>query len=1417
MQERSGSPHSCSGQIRRRPLTAVQHDLLNTNQNGGGQYNIAYEVEIPTRVDPGKWSAALEALHSRHEILRSGIARDGDSWSFFVDPAALVHFETLTRQEFKPSDLLARPIDQSCGSLFRNYLAPTDNGSRAVLIAPHVVADGYTAHLYFRDLITSYFDPARPIECSSNFYDWDDPLLSRLNSDQATKYWRGQLDDVLALFPQGDARPSALTQTLVLSREESQSIRSFAQRAGVSPASVFRASLALLIDRLFVPSSGSILVELQNMRRAGWADMLGCAFSLAPIVVRPEALTKWSDVETVQNLQLAAVNGARRPISQSKLIDLIPSHQRGLFFFFNYQEFTNVSDGSHLYNIKPYDRYADSEVHFVVAEIGERFRLELHAPKWGHADRALLERYRVLCLAAGQRESALKYTSLILPGEDALFEKTQPPRTALPTALSVPELIAEQADSHPAAVAVEMDGVGLSYRELLSVADHFAAQLHEEGVEKDSVVGVSIDRSLELPVVLLAVLRSGGAYLPLDPDYPARRNALALEQSQCGILVTTAAAYEKLQPTRDDLSTWPDKVLFVDDLLQKPPGKERLYSATPVDPKSAAYVIFTSGSTGRPKGAVIEHHALANRLLWMKEHYGLERTDRILQKTPAGFDVSVWEFFLPLISGGTLVMAPPAAHRDASAVLELVKTYRITMLHFVPSMFERFLERVTSSRDLETVRWIICSGEALSIGVLSRFNAVCGDTRLANLYGPTEATIDVSYWDAENRDDRKVPIGQAVWNTRLFVADRYLGMLPRGWTGELLLAGSQLAREYLRDPEQTADRFVSLPTTRERVYRTGDNACVLADGLIDFRGRRDSQVKIGGVRIELGEIEFALQGHSGITACRVIQRRGGENGPLLFAYYVAKKSVSSRELRTYLSARIPGAAVPQAFVELQEIPVTANGKLDRGALPDIQTAPIRGPSYAPPRDDFEAIIVSAIAASLPGVTVGRMDDLFALGLSSVLALGLARNLEHSTGRHVAPTVVLSNPSVAELSKALREENQGHRSVTIPPPGDLRLPAEIAPNAPGGIDRRSATLLTGATGFLGAQLLAALLRETDGPIYCLVRANTPAEAADRLTSALRFQGLDRIHANGRVKAFPCDIGHERLGLSEPVWDQLAREVSSIYHAAARVNAALPYRQLRVPNVVGTQEIIRLAAAREPMALHFISTLSVLTDCEGVSGRLGEESTPELSKLLSAYSVSKAAGEQLIHQAAERGLKCTIHRPGRLGGSESIGAVNPVDFFWLVIRASAILRCVPNDASVVELLPVDLCSDAIVDLGRRVTGEGRVPTYHLFPSRMISWGEVVEAVRVTGLVSDAVPFVEWRARLVQEASVRQSLRPLASMLVDAENLEFCPPFVQIDITATVASLSKKTLLAGVDAGVDYLVKQINFLEASGYLET
>ena len=725
----------------------------------------------------------------------------------------------------------------------------------------------------------------------------------------------------------------------------------------------------------------------------------------------------------------------------------------------------------------------------------------------------------------------------VLPEEERklLLKTWNAMSSAYPDDICIHRLFERQVAQSAEATALAFEDEQLSYAELNKRANCLAHRLIELGVTPDSRVAICMHRSIGLVVGLLAILKAGGAYVPVDPTYPHERQMHILRDAAPSILLADQAGLDALgdEAVADLTVIDPNTSVGHDEENPLVPG---------LTSRHLAYVIYTSGSTGLPKGALNEHRALSNRLDWMQKAYGLSAVDRVLQKTPYSFDVSVWEFFWPLLNGAMLVLAAPEIHKDPDKLLETISRQRVSVLHFVPSMLSAFLQHAAGAATPAALRQIMCSGEALPLSTVQLCRSVFPDVALHNLYGPTEAAIDVTAWTCpKDFAGDLIPIGRPIANTQIYLLDEQRKPVPLGAAGELYIGGVGVARGYLNRPELTAERFVADPFTDDadaRMYRTGDLARYLPDGDIIYLGRNDHQVKVRGFRIELGEIEARLCEHHKVVEAVVTAREDGSGEKRLIAYLTRTDTSPDPNLasvlREFLLDRLPDYMVPAAFVQMDVFPLTPNGKLDRKALPAPDGDSFARRAYEAPFGPIETSLAKLWSEQLGIQDISRNDSFIELGGSSLSAMRLMNRIHDEFGKRMSLGPILTSPSLAAMAARLLVDGENDGDIVIPmqPEGD-GIPIFAVPGAGGGVlvFRELAKALGEDQPFYGIQTIGLDGTQEPPPtVEETARLNIAAMKSVRPSGPYRLLG----HSYGGVVVFEMArqlqaIGDEVAGL------------------------------------------------------------------------------------------------------------------------------------------------------------------------------------------------------------------------------------------------------------------------------------------------
>jgi amino acid adenylation domain-containing protein/non-ribosomal peptide synthase protein (TIGR01720 family) len=1031
------------------PLSFAQERLwfLDRLEPGSTSYNIPARLRLDGPLDVDALERALREIVRRHEVLRTTfLTIDGR-------PQQLVHEEIPLRlpveevagREAAVAEAaaaeMAAPFDLARGPLVRARLlrlAPTAHV--LLLTMHHIVSDGWTKGVLYRELGALYeaFRAGRPSPLGAlplqyaDFAAWQRGWLEGGVLDRQLAYWKQQLAGAPAALelPTDRPRPPVLgtqgaRRRFALPAALGQALKELARREGATLFMTLLAAFDVLLHRWSGQDDVVVGTPTAGRTRPEIEPLIG--FFVNTLVVRAHVAPEASFVDLLGRVREACLGAyAHQDVPFERLVaDLAPERDlaRTPIFqvMFTVQDLTG--EGLRLPSLTLSGVAAETTTSKFDLQLslgdsagGLLGAVEYNADLFDPAtvDR-LIEHYRVLLegIAAAPDQPVGALPLLPAAERHTVVHAWNDTAFAHPTDRLVHEIVAAQAAATPDAVAVSFEGAELTYRAFEERVNQLAHALRRCGVGPDVLVGVAMDRSLELVVALHGVLAAGGAYVPLDPEYPRDRLAFMLEDCRPNVIITQAHLAASLQGLTADA-----------EILHLDPSFAAIASEPTTSPGRAdlgldhlAYVIYTSGSTGRPKGAMNEHRGLQNRLLWMQRAYGLTGGDRVLQKTPFSFDVSVWEFFWPLMSGARLVVARPGGHRDPGYLADLIAVEGVTTIHFVPSMLKVFVDE-PAARGCRSLRRVICSGEALPPALADQLFALDLGAELHNLYGPTEAAIDVTAWQCQP-GARVVPIGRPIDNVRTYVLDERGEPTPIGVPGELYLGGVQVGRGYLNRPELTAERFVKDPFSDApgaRLYRTGDVARWLPDGAIEYRGRTDFQVKIRGFRIELGEIEAALSGHPAVRDVVVVARADGGADARLVAYLVAPgASPTVTELRALLKDRLPEHMIPAAFVVLPALPLTASGKVDRRALPapEVGERLALGEAFASPRSAAEEALCRIWADVLRLPRVGIHDNFFAIGGDSILSIQIVSRAQ-GAGIFLTPRQIFQHQTVAEL-------------------------------------------------------------------------------------------------------------------------------------------------------------------------------------------------------------------------------------------------------------------------------------------------------------------------------------------------------------------------------------------------------------------
>tara|TARA_R110002072_G_scaffold1983_1_gene16193 strand:- start:21068 stop:30205 length:9138 start_codon:yes stop_codon:yes gene_type:complete len=1152
------------------PLAPLQEGILFHHRSSSG--GIAYLTKTLFRFDCKsrleRYLAAYQAVVDRNDILRTAIV-----WEGLPEPVQVVCRSAPLRVEEVQLDLsmgdaaqqlCARfapgnyRFDVSQAPLFRLFIAHDASSDRWLMyqVVHHLIDDQVTNQLV-REEIQACLD-GREGELPAPIHFREFVAQSRLTvtPGEHEEFFVGLLGDVdEATAPfgltdvQGDG--SGIEEAVFwIDSVQGRRLREVGKVAGVSPASLFHLAWGLVLARLSGREDvvfGTVLLGRMHGGR-GFERVLGTCINTLPVRIRVGDEDVQGGLQDTHAQLARLLKHEHAPLALAQRCSAVSGGAPLFSALLNYR-YGRPEGASSLaiegVEVLGFEERTSYPLTLSIDDLGGKFRLvaqvqhPIEASRiCGYMDNAL--RQLADALESGQSESMRDCEVLgAVERRQILIEWNDTQRDYGPKS-SLHRLIESQAARTSQAVAVEFEGRTLSYAELNRRSNQLARFMRLKGVRPGGLVGVFAERSFEMVVALVAVLKSGGAYVPLDPSYPPERLAHMLEDARACIVLAQPNLASQLPPSVKEVyllePSWEAYSDQSSDNLEEISG-----------PHDLAYVIFTSGSTGRPKGAMIEHHSIVNRLQWCQEEYGLCADDRVLQKTQFSFDVSVWEFFWPLMTGARVVLARPDGQRDSAYLVNLIQEAGITIVHFVPSMLRVFLE-AEGLEACSSLSRVLCSGEALSFELQERFFARLPEVELHNLYGPTEAAVDVTYWECRPGDGRRmVPIGRPVANTQVYVLDARMRPVPAGVAGELCIGGVQVGRGYVGRDDLTRERFVPDPYAGSpvaRLYRTGDLVRHLPDGAVEFLGRLDHQVKIRGQRIELGEIEAVLGACPGVRQGLVMAREDTPGDQRLVAYVVAvQEAPSVSQLRERLARELPGYMVPSAFVFMSELPLTASGKVDRKALAKPEGAAL-GEAYAAPCTEAEEVVAKIWAEVLQLERVGRGDNFFELGGHSLLAVSVVERMRRAGLRADVQALFVRPTIEAMAAQAVSEDCAVEVPANLIPGNCHAITPEMLPLvslSQEEIDRVVAAVPGGVSNTQDIYPLAPL---QEGFLF----HHRMDASGDTYVITYQFAFDDRERLDGYLQALQFVVDRNDIFRTAVIWEGLREPVQVVWRGA-----------------------------------------------------------------------------------------------------------------------------------------------------------------------------------------------------------------------------------------------------------------------------
>jgi amino acid adenylation domain-containing protein len=1069
---------------------------------GSTQYNMPGGFELEGALNIGALEQSVRTIIERHEVLRTGyITVDGEPVQnireTFELPLLQTDFSALDEQEQRilikelANEDALKPFDLSKDLMLRvKLITLTENRHVVLFNLHHIASDGWSTGVLIREFSALYnayaqqqANPLAPLRVQyADYAIWHRNWLQGEALDNQLNYWQQQLAGIPQVhsLPLDNPRPSQQTYSgaahaQMFDKELAGAINGLCQAQEVTIFMLLQSAFSLLLGRYSGESDIVIGSPIAGRVHQDVEQLIG--FFVNTLVLRTDlsdnpsfidllARNKQTVVDAYTNqhipfeMLVEAIN-PERDLSHSPLFQVMLSLQ-------NNERLDLGLTGLDHHQLQQQTLSVKLDLELKVSEREDGISLQwLYNKDLFVADTiaTLADNFRRLLKAIVATPKQPVYQLPMLGETQKHSQLTQWNDTATnyPDELCVHRLFESQTLAHPAQVAVSDEQQSLTYQQLNAKSNRLAHHLIECGVKPDAVVGLCIERSTDMLVAVMAILKAGGAYVPLDPEYPQARLKYIMDDTAAQWVISHSSVAQKLPEQGAQILCLDDEQLqqSLQSYSEENPGT----GASGLNQHHLAYLIYTSGSTGQPKGVMIEHQAIVNRLDWMQSQYPLDSNDKVLQKTPYSFDVSVWELLWAVSVGAQLVFAKPQGHKEPEYLKTLIQVQGITTLHFVPSMLKVMLDTVDWSQ-CTSVRQVFCSGEALSPSLVKDYFAVASDAKLHNLYGPTEAAIDVSYFDCDRHEAfNGLPIGKPINNIQLHVLDRYHQLQPVGTPGELHIGGVGLARGYLNQPQLSAEKFIPNPLNQnplnqnplnksgtERLYKTGDLVRWLPQGELQYLGRIDDQIKIRGFRIELGEIESQLLVVDDVEQAVVMCREDEGVEKRLVGYVVSSQDPKgegadgdeeAQEARaeqkqtllasytSHLNTVLPEYMVPGIIILLDELPLTANGKVNKKALPVPGEADLQRAVYIAPSNETETLLSEIWQELLQLDQIGMDDNFFALGGHSLLAVKMDTRVQQQLNKRLPLKQLFETPTIAGVAKYLNEYQSDGAEAGLP--------------------------------------------------------------------------------------------------------------------------------------------------------------------------------------------------------------------------------------------------------------------------------------------------------------------------------------------------------------------------------------------------
>lgn len=1325
------------------------------------------------------------------------------------------------------------PFDFFDSPLFKFIMFKvSDNDGGFLIKTHHIISDAWSmmllsskiVEIYCALLSESYTEKKAPSYL--DYIEKEKQYFASKRYEQDRIYWQDKLkkfEDITTLKENKSDNTSIIAnrKTFLVPEKLSRKMKDFCKENKTSEYTLFLAALAMYIKRTMDKDSMFFGTSLLNRTTADEKNTMGMFTSAAvPVYAELDDNMNFSDlISTISKELLSVFKHQKFPYSEiiksvnkTKLFDIVLNYQNAKLDrdvnmkYFSRWNFSGTQIESLIININ--DRDGEGKLIIDYDYLAELFYAK---------EIDFIHKHIINILWHALDNPMKKIADLEMLSEEEknkILTKFNKNTASYNKNITVHQIFEERVKEYPDNTAVTFNDKSITYRELNEKANSLARILRNNGLKRQDIVCIILDKSINTIISILAILKAGGAYLPILPDYPLERINFMLEDSASKFLIT--------EDKYLGIYNFNGNIISVDDDANYTEDKSNLPNINL--PTDLIYIIYTSGSTGKPKGVMLEHYNIVRLLFNSEFQFDFSANDVWTMFHSYCFDFSVWEMYGALLYGGRLVIIPKEISRDIQKFTQILKDENVTVLNQTPNVFYNLINNEIKYSDSQLkVRYVIFGGEALKPTMLKPFRSKYPSTKLINMYGITETTVHVTFKELSDSDinNSKSNIGKPIPTLKTYIMDKNLKLLPVNIPGEICVSGAGVARGYLNRPELTKEKFVTNPYNPDEIlYRSGDLGRFYAQGDIEYLGRIDNQVKIRGFRVELEEIERIILTFSGVKNVLVMAKRDSNEKSYLCAYVVADKEIPLQKLREHLLKTLPDYMVPSYFVFLDKFPLTVNGKINRKELPE----PIANDEteYVAPRTETEIILANIWSDVLSKEKVGIYDNLFHIGGDSLTVIQLLTRL-YKYNWKLSANDFYEYPTVEKLAAKIDGDE---KLVILDENEELIKPLKL--DQVSSIDKNQKLsgniLLTGATGFLGIHILKELMSTTDNTIYCLVRGRDSADSLERLKKTAKFYFNDEDIINNRVIVMNGDITKEKFGLSEDNYNSIGHNVKNIIHTAALVKYYGDYNDFYNINVNGVKHVVEFAK-KYNLKLNHISTIGIsgsyLVECDKNGLVLTEEDLYVGQNYKdNVYVRSKFEAEKLIINAEHEGLNSTIFRMGNLTGRQSDGhfQTNMNDnAFNNIIKSVVLLKTVPESLleEDVEFTPIDLAAKAVVAIANTQESNNRI--FHITNFKELKFKYIMKMLEKLDMDIKVVSNLDFQ-RFVKEISANtETNKSLVGIIADmSKNQELSydiPVKVKCDITEKYLKLLD---FEWPEITFDYVNKVIQHLKERNFFE-